>query len=119
MKITKKRQMILDVLKKCPGSLSAAAVHEHVPTIDLVTVYRNLDLFVKEKIIKQIYIGTGEAQYEYQHQPHHHAVCDNCGKVIHFKVSEEKLKRIFKVRGFTVDDIEVTVKGSCANDRHG
>lgn len=118
MRLTKKRQLILDVLKKHPGSLSAADIHKRVPNADLVTVYRNLDLFVQEKLIKQINIGTDEAQYEFQHHPHHHAICANCGKVIHFEASEEKLKKILKVSGFTIDDIEVTLKGSCRAERH-
>ena len=118
MRLTKKRKQILEVLRRHHGSLSAGELHKKLPDIDLVTIYRSLDLFTEEKLIKQIHIGTEEAQYEFQHYPHHHAVCADCGKVIHFEVSEVKLKKLLNVSGFTIDDIEVTVKGSCALKRH-
>ena len=46
---------MLEVLKKHHGTLSAADIHSKLPEIDLVTIYRNLDLFVKEKMIKLIF----------------------------------------------------------------
>jgi len=111
--LTKKREQILDVLKNHSGTLSAAAIHTKLPEIDLVTIYRNLDLFVKEKMIKQIHLGTDEAQYEYQHEPHHHAVCIECEKVIHFTAPDAKIKKLLGLEDFQVDEIEVTVRGIC------
>jgi len=113
IKLTEKRQQILDVLKKNHGTLSAAEIHKQLPDIDLVTIYRNLDLFTKEKIIKQVHLGTDEAQYEYQKVPHHHAVCIECEKVIHFTAPDAKIKKLLGLEDFQVDEIEVTVRGIC------
>jgi Fur family peroxide stress response transcriptional regulator len=113
LRITKKRQQILNVLKKQHGTLSAAQIHTKLPQIDLVTIYRNLGLFVKEKLIKQIHLGTDEAQYEYQHESHHHAVCIECEKVIHFTAPDVKIKKLLGLEDFQVDEIEVTVRGIC------
>ena len=113
IKLTQKRQQILDVLKKYPGTLSAADIHIKLPEIDLVTIYRNLDLFVSEKLIKRVHLGTDEAQYEYQHEPHHHAVCVECEKVIHFTAPDTKIKKLLGLEDFQVDEIEVTVRGIC------
>jgi len=118
MRLTKKRQQILDIFRKHHGSLSAADLHSKFDNIDLVTIYRNLDLFVEEKLIKQIHIGTGEAQYEYQHQPHHHAVCTNCEKVIHFKAPDKKILKLLAPQGFNIEEIEIIVRGSCTNPKH-
>lgn len=112
-RLTQKRQRILDVLKNNHGTLSVASIHAQLPEIDLVTIYRNLDLFTKEKLIKQVHLGTDEAQYEYQHEPHHHAVCIDCEKVIHFTAPDAKLKKLLGLKDFQVDEIEVTVRGIC------
>lgn len=97
------------------GALSAAAIHTSLPDIDLATIYRNLDLFVKEKLIKKINLDTSEALYEHQAQPHHHAVCTDCHKVLHFTAPDEKIKQLLGLDGFQVDEIEVTVKGICTH----
>jgi Fe2+ or Zn2+ uptake regulation protein len=113
IKLTQKRLRILEVLKACHGALSVADIHKRLPDIDLVTIYRNLDLFTKEKLIRQVHLGSDEAQYEYQTEPHHHAVCTDCHKVIHFTAPTEKLKKLLQLEGFDVDEIEVTVRGIC------
>jgi len=113
IKLTEKRNKILTVLKKANGTLSAAEIHKQTPEIDLVTIYRNLDLFNKEKLIKQVYLGTEEAQYEYQKEPHHHAVCSDCEKIIHFTAPNEKIKKLLDLENFEVDEIEVIVRGIC------
>jgi len=115
--LTKKRLSILELLKCTHGALSAAEVHEHLPEIDLVTIYRNLDLFTKEKLIKKVNLGNEEAQYEYQSEPHHHAVCDNCHKIVHFTLSDSQLKKLLKLKNFNVENIELTVRGTCVHDK--
>tara|TARA_B100000508_G_scaffold138723_1_gene135372 strand:+ start:14471 stop:14824 length:354 start_codon:yes stop_codon:yes gene_type:complete len=113
IKITKKRQQIIQVLKKYHGTLSAADLHKKIPGIDLVTIYRNLDLFVKEGLVKQFHLDSKEAVYEYQDEPHHHAICSECHKVIHFKAPDEKIKKLLGIEDFDVDEFEVTVRGTC------
>jgi Fur family peroxide stress response transcriptional regulator len=104
---------MLDILKQHKGALSAASLHEKIPEIDRVTIYRNLDLFTKEKLIKRVPLGDTEAQYEYQSEPHHHAVCTDCEKVLHFKAPDAKIIKLLGLEGFEVDELEVTVKGKC------
>lgn len=112
-RFSKKRQAILDVLKKEKEALSAAQVHALVPELDLATVYRNLEYFTKEKVIKKLQLGSQESRFEYQHEPHHHAICSECERVIHFTAPDEKIKKLLGVKDFHVDEIEVTVKGIC------
>ena len=100
--MTTKRQEILDVLQKNHGTMSAAAIHAALPNTDLVTIYRTLELFTKEKMIKQFHLTSGEAQYEFQTEPHHHAVCTSCEKVIHFTAPDQKLKKLLGIEDFEV-----------------
>ena len=115
IRLTQKRHRILDVLRQNHGTLSASDLHAQLPDIDLVTIYRNLDLFTKEKLIKQVHLGVGDAQYEYQEQPHHHALCTNCEKVIHFTAPDAKIKKLLGLEDFEVDELEVTVRGTCGH----
>lgn len=114
--MTEKRHRLLDVLKQNHGTLSAADIHAQLPDIDLVTIYRNLELFTREKLIKQFHLGDGEARYEYQNEPHHHAVCTKCERVVHFVAPDEKIKKLLQIEDFTVDEIEVVVRGMCTHE---
>lgn len=113
--MTKKRTAILDALKAAEDLLTAAELYERLPDIDLVTVYRNLDLFSKEGIIKKLQFDD-EARYEYQKRPHHHAICTDCNRTIHFTVSEEKLAKLLPIKEFSIEGVDITVTGRC---KHG
>jgi len=111
-KLTKKRQAILDALINKKAALSAAEIHVLVPDIDLATIYRNLEYFTNQKLIKKLQLGTQEARFEYQHEPHHHAVCDRCEKVIHFTAPDKKIIKLLGLENFNVEELEVTVRGT-------
>ncbi len=113
MRQTKHRQTILDFLDHTPQALSATELHTALPDINLVTIYRNLESFVKSGLVTKLHLGKKEATYEKQHEPHHHAVCSDCQKVIHFTLDDENLKKEFSLPGFDIKNIEITLKGSC------
>jgi len=117
LRLTKKRKAILDVLKNKREALSAAEIHALLPNIDLATIYRNLEAFAKEKLIRKLQFDSQEARFEYQTEPHHHAICNECEKVIHFKAPNEKITELLGIKDFAVDELEVTVRGVC-NKKH-
>lgn len=110
---SKKREQILDVLKREHGALSANEIHSKLPKLDLTTIYRNLDVFVADGEVKKLLLSGKEALYEYQDKPHHHAVCTECDRVIHFTAPDDKIKKLLGIAGFAVDELEVTVRGIC------
>ena len=112
IRITKKRQAILETLKENRTALSAAEVHLLVPEMNLATVYRNLEYFTKQKTIKKLQLGAQEARFEYQHEPHHHAVCGTCEKVIHFTAPDKKIIKLLGLKDFNIEELEVTVRGT-------
>lgn len=113
MKITKHRQEIIDALDRSEDALSASDLHTSLPHINLATIYRNLESFVTAGVIKKLNFGDLEAQYEIQEEPHHHAICNDCGKIIHFTVNDKKLIKEFALEGFNIKDIEITLRGNC------
>lgn len=110
---SKKREEILAILKSEHGAFSAAKLHTKLPTIDLTTIYRNLERFVADGEVKKLILNDKEALYEYQSRPHHHAVCTECERVVHFIAPDEKIKKLLGVKDFQVDQLEVTVRGIC------
>lgn len=113
MRITKHRQEIIDLLEHSEEALSAADIFSALPHINLATIYRNLESFVLAGTITKLNLGGDEARYEVQHEPHHHAICDTCKKVIHFSVNDEELIKEFSLPGFAIKNIEVTLRGTC------
>ena len=117
MRITKHRQEILDILDHQEDALSASDIHTKLPHINLATIYRNLESFVEAGTITKLNLGGEEAQYEIQDEPHHHAICNECNKVIHFTVDDEKLVKEFALPGFLITNLEVTLRGTCATHK--
>jgi Fe2+ or Zn2+ uptake regulation protein len=118
MRLTKHRQEILETLRHHHGALSASAIHHKLPHINLVTIYRNLENFAAAGTIKKLHLDSAEARFEYQDHPHHHAVCSDCKRVIHFKAPDEKIKKILGLTEFNITDLELTVRGHCDNKKH-
>ncbi len=114
MKLTKHRQEILQALDESEDTLSAAAIHTTLPHINLVTIYRSLEYFVKAGAIKKLHLGEQEAQYELQHEPHHHAICNECNQITHFTVENKELMKEFSLPGFVIEDLEINLRGTCS-----
>ncbi len=110
---SQKREQILQTLKESSGAFSVAQIHTVLPEIDQTTIYRNVELFVADGVVKKLNLGGKEATYEYHTQPHHHAVCVECERVIHFTAPDEQIKQLLGVKDFQVDELEVTVRGIC------
>lgn len=112
MRITKKRKKILDLLKKTKKPLSTSEVRSAIGDIDLVTVYRNLELFVKEGMVQTVQADRETLKYEYtgEHK-HHHAVCESCHEIYHIRIAPEALKSF--IPKHLTGAYEVTIRGRC------
>jgi len=111
---SKKREQILHLLKAEQGILSARDIQSKLPGLDITTIYRNLDLFVGEGNIKKVFLDNSkEILYEYQKEPHHHAVCSECERVIHFSVPSKEIKKLLGIDDFKISNIDLTIKGVC------
>ncbi len=113
---SKKREQILAVLERAGCALSAADIHKKVSEVDLTTVYRNLEIFVADGLVKKLDLDKDEALYEFKEADHHHAICTDCDKVIHFEVSDQAIMKLIKVKGFEPESLELTVRGKCEHD---
>ncbi len=58
------------------------AVRRELPGISLATVYKSLETLVGCKLAVKLTYSDGSARYDGRTDPHHHARCLKCGKVV-------------------------------------
>ena len=113
MRRTKTREKLLKFLENTDKAFTAKEIHEQLEGIDLATVYRNLNLFAEEGIIRELRINKGESLYEINKDGHEHAICSKCGKIRHVSIDKSKLKEVLKLSNFEIKDIEINLIGHC------
>jgi len=105
-RLTKPRQVILDVLAHAGKHLGAKQIHEAVSKISsnigLATVYRNLELLVRIGLVWKFGAGGDKAMYELAKNPeenhHHHLICKTCNSIIDYSNSIDNERDFIKKR---------------------
>ncbi len=119
-RLTPQRGIILSVLVKSQGHISAEEIYTHIserhPCINISTVYRTLELLLKLGLVIRVDRGDGLERYQYvDNSEHHHLVCSNCGRVIN--VAENMLddfrQRAKSRYGFEVQKKHLAFSGLC------
>lgn len=88
-KITGPRMAVLEVLAKANTPLSAYDIEKEIPKnipVNIVTIYRVLEVFEELKIIHRIMSTQGYKRCEFSEASgcHHFAVCKKCDQVEEF-----------------------------------
>lgn len=121
MRTTKARSAILSFLDREHTPVDVPQILSHLRTkqlqTNLVTIYRVLDAFQKEGLVKRIEFGEGKFRYEVYTEDHHHLVCQECGSVedisdCDIPKLEEEIK---KKKGFLVKRHALEFFGLCMN----
>ncbi len=120
-RVTSARRAVITVL--LAGSqehLTAEHVAERVqrdqPDVHLSTVYRTLDALEELGVLTHVHLGHGPSTYHLASDPHHHAVCDSCGAVVHLPadVLDQVAARVRADTGFEVAAPHFSLPGRCA-----
>jgi Fur family ferric uptake transcriptional regulator len=124
-RVTHQRALIWEALVRAEGRhLAAREIAEFVqaaaPGLHQATIYRTLDVFVEDGLVRRTDFGDGRALYEIaaEHR-HHHVVCTACGAVqhVHDESVRPALARVERESGFELSDAELTFYGLCADCR--
>ncbi|MDD9888603.1 MAG: transcriptional repressor, partial [Candidatus Marinimicrobia bacterium] len=84
-----------------------------IPNISLGTVYRNLKQLEKAGILQTIYDGN-IIRYDWKTEPHNHLKCKICDDLIDVDMADLIIQPDFEKKyKFEVDDIEMTIIGTC------
>ena len=77
------------------------------------TVYRNLKQLEKAGILQTIYDGN-IIRYDWKTEPHNHLKCKICGDLIDVDMPDLIIQPDFEKKyKFEVDDVEMTIIGTC------
>ena len=90
LSITNQRKQIFDSITKLSPTSTSTLIND-LTQIDRATIYRTIDLYIKLKIIKKIYIGF---KYKLELSDlfaahHHHFYCIKCHQIIDFDEPDE------------------------------
>lgn len=121
LSVTESRKKILNLFMNVNGALAHGDIERKAgEKFDRVTVYRTLQTFVEKGIIHTIPTTDNSVRYalckddctEGHHHDHHvHFICLKCGATL---CLEDVVVPEIKVRkGFSINEIEVVVKGIC------
>jgi Fe2+ or Zn2+ uptake regulation protein len=117
-KVTPQRHAVLAALADNDSHPTAEAVHAAVtasmPTVSLRTVYSVLGELVALGEVHQLDLGTGSARFDPNVEPHHHLVCDRCGRVRDVLVDHSDVRPVAaESRDFHIDTTEIVFRGRC------
>ena len=80
--ITQRQKRLLDELKKCTDELSGQelyrSLHSSELSMGLTTVYRNLQVLVKQGLVRSRHLPTGEVLYAPVERDIYHLTCVSC-----------------------------------------
>lgn len=98
MRYTPQRQLVMDVLQRTQGHISAEEIHDQVreqfPKVNLSTVYRTLELLCDLGLMVEV-INREDDRKRFEvvgEKPHHHLVCEDCGASV--EVEETVIRQL-------------------------
>lgn len=119
-RLTRQRQLVLDVLAKSEQHLDAEGVHDQAkardPNISLATVYRTLSLLKEVGLVEEHRLGEDHAHFEaVPEEPHYHFTCTRCGRVIEFDAPQvmQVVHRLSEEKGLQVNQVHLLLRGTC------
>ena len=122
MRMTRQRRVIWELLAGRGDHLTADEIFGQVrqaqPTIARSTVYRALEALEATGDVRAAHLGGPSVRYEVADRPHHHAICQVCGRVQHLDEElvgaiEEELARRVKFTSVRTDLVVVGVCPAC------
>ena len=104
LKATPARLAIFDLFNNStsPLSIKDVSVILRKEKIDLVTMYRIINVLVKKGLLRQVEMQHNHAHYELAKNHHHHLVCQSCNKTVDIQTCNFKSikKQALELSGF-------------------
>ena len=119
-KLTRPRQVVLDIVTQANQRLTPAEVYRKAksryPRLGLTTVYRTLDLLVELGYIQRIHLDEGCHSYAPSAKSHgHQLVCSSCGRAEEFADCdlEPLMKTLHAKTGYAIEVHMLELMGRC------
>jgi Fur family peroxide stress response transcriptional regulator len=108
---TKNKERILSLFEH-KHMLSAQDVCTHLPDLTVSTVYRNIERFVEDGILRKVSTDPHTVSYELTTDIHDHFVCDSCSTIEKVHPSPATLRSLIP-SGAKVTEGGLIVHGTC------
>ena len=118
---TAMRLLVYKFLAKKEVAVTLADIEQAFEKSDRTTLYRTIKTFEENALVHQIEDGTGVAKYalcvegcncEVDTDLHLHFHCSSCGETQ--CLTERKIPHINLPSGFTANDVNLVIKGTCS-----
>tara|TARA_B100000579_G_C22634712_1_gene758411 strand:- start:503 stop:925 length:423 start_codon:yes stop_codon:yes gene_type:complete len=109
LRYTKQRQIIWDEIRTSAEHRDAEKIYNQLKkknkiNVSRATVYRTIDVLVKNDLVRKMELGDGRALYEhkYNEEHHDHMICVETGKITEFynEKLEDLQEEIVKNHGY-------------------
>lgn len=118
---TAMRQLVLQTLMQQKAAISLSELESELESADKSTLFRTLKTFEDKMLVHSIDDGTGTLKYALcksscvvNHKDKHvHFLCSECNHT--FCLTDFEIPDIDLPTGFTLETVNVVVKGICAN----
>ena len=120
---SRQRNRILEILDRGDFHPTANEIYdllrEDFSSLSLGNVYRNLNILVEQKKIQRIDAGSTFDRFETVKNPHHHFICQRCGRVtdLELPMDESLNTRVAEETGCVVHGHRTEFIGTCSNCR--
>jgi Fe2+ or Zn2+ uptake regulation protein len=121
LRLTRQRQLILQVLTDSQEHLDAEQLHDRLkvqnPRIGLATVYRTLGVLKSLGLVNEQSLGEEHGHFEAAStKPHYHFTCTDCHKVIEFELPAlaRLAQHALDTLGARVEVIQLSASGKCS-----
>ncbi|MBE6067083.1 MAG: transcriptional repressor [Clostridium lundense] len=122
IKITQGRLILISILSNSENALSVDEINEQLKnrgeSLDLSTIYRNLELFTNKGIINKFDLGDGRYNYVINHEEHKHVLeCAVCHKEVEIDCPMQQVEQLIRNKtGFTLTEdthLDLKFQGVC------
>lgn len=119
MRLTKQRQVILEIVQRTQSHPDADWIYEQarkrIPHVSLGTIYRTLGLLRDSGLLRELQRGA-TARYDGNTTQHHHLTCIRCGRVSDVTLAAEAqiLQAYRPPEAFRITDVQVDFFGFCS-----
>lgn len=125
LKVTPQRLAIFEAVMALDNHPTAENVSEYIkinhPNISVGTVYKVLDSFVENNLLKKVKTEKDIMRYDAVLSHHHHLYCAETDKIEDYE--DEKLNQLIseyfeknKIKNFNIQDIKLQITGKFNNN---
>jgi Fur family peroxide stress response transcriptional regulator len=116
-RLTPQRRAIWKTFTDEPSHLTPQQVfgrlESSVPSLSLATVYNTLELFEDIGLVNRVNAHDGQTYFDPTVEPHHHAVCTDCGEIFDVHLEADSLQQLITTsRTLHTDDTEFIVEAA-------